>query len=67
MRKITGIARYTFVEIFRNKVYYVLLLFAGVLIVSTMLLGALGGEQRNRLMLDISACSNCARVWTFTF
>jgi len=53
MRKIAGIIRYTFVEIFRNKVYYVLLLFAGILILSTLLLGSLGGEQRNRMITDL--------------
>ena len=53
MRKFLGIVRYTFVEIFRNKVYYVLLLFAGVLILSTLLLGSLGGEQRNRMIIDM--------------
>jgi ABC-type transport system involved in multi-copper enzyme maturation permease subunit len=53
MRKILGIARYTFIEIFRNKVYYVLLLFAALLIVSAPLLGALGGEQRSRMMVDL--------------
>jgi ABC-type transport system involved in multi-copper enzyme maturation permease subunit len=53
MRNIFGIARYTFIEIFRNKVYYVLLLFAGVLILSTLLLGSLGGEQRSRMIVDM--------------
>ena len=46
MRKIFGIARYTFIEIFRNKVWYVLILFSAILIVSTLLLSTLGGEQR---------------------
>lgn len=53
MHKMAGIARYTFIEIFRNKVYYVLLLFAGVLILSTLLLGSLGGEQRSRMIIDL--------------
>ena len=53
MRKIAGIARYTFIEIFRNKVYYVLLLFAAVLLLSTLLLGSLGGEQRARMITDL--------------
>jgi len=53
MRKFMGIVRYTFVEIFRNKVYYVLLLFGGVLVLSTMLFGSLGGEQRNRMITDL--------------
>ena len=53
MRKIFGIARYTFIEIFRNKVWYVLILFSAILIVSTLLLGSLGGEQKDRLILDL--------------
>jgi ABC-type transport system involved in multi-copper enzyme maturation permease subunit len=57
MRKIFGIARYTFIEIFRNKVYYVLLLFAGVLLGAVLLLGALGGEQRNRMIIDFGLVS----------
>ncbi len=57
MRKISGIIRYTFMEIFRNKVYYVLLLFAGVLILSSLLLGSLGGEQKARLMIDMGLAS----------
>src|SRR5437773_3345899 len=57
MGKILGIARYTFVEIFRNKVYYVLILFAGVLLGSTLLLGNLGGEQRNRMIMDFGLAS----------
>ncbi len=57
MRKLFGIARYTFIEIFRNKVYYVLLLFAGVMILSTLLLGSLGGEQRDRMIIDFGLSS----------
>jgi Cu-processing system permease protein len=52
MRKVLGIARYTFIEIFRNKVYYVLLLFAATLLGVTLLLGALGGEQHDRMIID---------------
>jgi len=53
MRKIFGIARYTFIEIFRNKIWYVLILFSAILIVSTLLLSSLGGEQKDRLILDL--------------
>jgi len=53
MRKVRGIARYTFIEIFRNKVYYILLLFSAVLVVSALLLGSLGGEQRARMITDL--------------
>jgi ABC-type transport system involved in multi-copper enzyme maturation permease subunit len=57
MRKILGIARYTYTEIFRNKVYYVLLLFLVVLVGAGLLLGTLGGEQRNRMMIDFGLVS----------
>lgn len=57
MRKILGIARYTFIEIFRNKVYYVLLLFAAILIFASLLLGSLGGEQRSRMITDFGLAS----------
>jgi ABC-type transport system involved in multi-copper enzyme maturation permease subunit len=57
MRKILGIARYTFIEIFRNKVYYVLLLFAVMLVGASLLLGALGGEQHGRMMIDFGLAS----------
>jgi Cu-processing system permease protein len=57
MRKILGVARYTFIEIFRNKVYYVLLLFAAVLLGVTLLLGELGGEQRSRMIIDFGLVS----------
>ena len=57
MRKILGIARYTFTEIFRNKVYYVLVLFAFVLVGSALLLGAMGGEQKNRMIIDFGLAS----------
>src|SRR6266700_4282062 len=57
MRKIFGIARYTFIEILRNRVWYVLVLFSGILILSTMLLGTLGGEQRARMIMDLGLAS----------
>jgi Cu-processing system permease protein len=53
VRKTFGIARYTFVEILRNKVWYVLVLFSSILILSTLLLGRLGGEQKARMMTDM--------------
>jgi ABC-type transport system involved in multi-copper enzyme maturation permease subunit len=63
MRKVFSIARYTFIEIFRNRAYYVLLLFAILLIVSSLLLGALGGEQRSRMIIDLGL----AGIETFSF
>jgi Cu-processing system permease protein len=57
MRKVFGIARYTFIEILRNRVWYVLVLFSGILILSTLLLGTLGGEQKARMITDLGlAC-----------
>jgi Cu-processing system permease protein len=55
--KILRITRYTFTEIFRNKVYYVLVLFAIVLIAASLLLGALGAEQYSRMMIDFGLVS----------
>jgi len=57
MRKVFGIARYTFIEILRNRVWYVLVLFSGILILSTLLLGTLGGEQRVRMITDLGLAS----------
>jgi ABC-type transport system involved in multi-copper enzyme maturation permease subunit len=57
MRKVLGIARYTFMEILRNKIWYVLVLFSGILILSTLLLGTLGGEQKARMMTDLGLAS----------
>src|ERR1051325_9378973 len=53
MRKIIGIARYTFIEILRNKIWYVLVLFSGILIISTLLLGTLAQEQKARMITDL--------------
>ncbi len=57
MRKVLGIARYTFIEILRNRVWYVLILFSGILILSTLLLGTLGGEQKARMITDLGLAS----------
>ncbi len=53
MRKLFGIARYTFIEILRNRVWYVLVLFSGILILSTILLGDMAGELRMRVITDL--------------
>src|SRR4029077_12023420 len=47
----------TFTEILRNRVWYVLILFSGILILSTLLLGTLGGEQKARMILDLGLAS----------
>ena len=57
MRKIAGIARYTFIQILRNRVWYVLVLFSAILILSTLLLGTLGGEQKARMITDLGLAS----------
>lgn len=57
MRKILGIARYTFIEILRNRVWYVLILFSGILILSAILLGTLAGELRVRMITDMGLAS----------
>ncbi len=57
MRKILGIARYTFIEISRTKVWYILLLFSGILILSTLLLANLAVEQKARMITDLGLAS----------
>jgi Cu-processing system permease protein len=57
MRKILGIARYTFIEISRTKVWYILVLFSGILILSTLLLANLAPEQKARMMTDLGLAS----------
>src|SRR3989339_410448 len=53
MKKILSIARYTFIENVRNRVFYILILFGVVIIGASLLLAALGGEQQQRILLNI--------------
>jgi len=53
MNKIFSIAYYTFIESVRNKVFYVLVLFGVVIVFASLLLAALGGEQPQRILLDV--------------
>ncbi|MFH1367649.1 MAG: hypothetical protein ABII64_00845 [Elusimicrobiota bacterium] len=53
MKKILSIAYYTFVENIRNKVFYVLVLFGMIIIAASLLLAALGGQQVQRILLDL--------------
>ena len=57
MRKIFGIAHYTFIEILRNRIWYVLILFSGILILSSLLLGSLSEEQKVRMVTDLGLAS----------
>jgi ABC-type transport system involved in multi-copper enzyme maturation permease subunit len=52
MKKILSIAYYTFVESVRNRIFYVLVLFGVVVIGTSLLLAALGGQQSQRILLD---------------
>lgn len=52
MKKIFAISRYTFRENIRNKIFYVLILFAFLILFATVLFSILGGEQELRLLLD---------------
>ncbi len=52
MKKIFSIARYTLRQNIRNKVYYILIFFAVILIFVTTLLSVLGGEESLRIILD---------------
>lgn len=53
MKKIFSIAKYTFIENMRNKVFYIIILFGIIIVGSSLLLSALGGEQSRRILLDV--------------
>lgn len=53
MKKILSIARYTFVENIRNKVFYILIFFGVVMVFASLLMSAIGGEQSQRILLDM--------------
>ena len=53
MKKIFAIAEYTVKENIRHKVFYTILLFALVIIVSSVLFSMLSGEEETRVILDI--------------
>lgn len=53
MNNIIAIAKYTVKENIRNKVFYVLLLFAMTIIGANILFGALAGDEQIRLLLDL--------------
>ncbi len=52
INKILAIIKYTFKESIRNKVFYILILFAVILLLSSLFFGVLGGEQELRLLHD---------------
>jgi ABC-type transport system involved in multi-copper enzyme maturation permease subunit len=53
MKKIFSIAHYTFIQNIRNKVFYVMILFGVIIVLTSLLMGAIGGEQKNRVLLDM--------------
>ncbi|MDI6641314.1 MAG: hypothetical protein QME68_03275, partial [Elusimicrobiota bacterium] len=52
MKQIAAIIKYTIQQNIRNRVYYILLIFAFLLVFVSMLLSVLGGEQPIRIILD---------------
>jgi len=55
--KIYSIIKYTVTQNIRNRVYYILVIFAVVLIFVTALFSVLGGEQPTRIILDFGLTS----------
>ena len=53
MYKIFSIAKYTFVSNFRNRIFWVLILFGLLLLASSVLFGLLGQEQEIRMLVDL--------------
>ncbi|MBU0952016.1 MAG: ABC transporter permease subunit [Elusimicrobia bacterium] len=57
MKQILSIVKYTLRQNIRNRVYYILVVFAIAIIFVTMLLSVLGGEQPVRILLDFGLAS----------
>ena len=55
--KIYSIIKYTVTQNIRNRIYYILVIFAVVLIFVTALFSVLGGEQPTRIILDFGLTS----------
>jgi ABC-type transport system involved in multi-copper enzyme maturation permease subunit len=53
MKKIVAIVEYTVKENIRHKIFYTILLFGLVIIVSSVLFSMLSGEEETRVILDI--------------
>lgn len=53
MRSILAIARYSFLQQFRNRLYLVVVLFGLFMIAASLLFGALAGDQEIRVILDL--------------
>jgi Cu-processing system permease protein len=53
LRSILAIARTTVIEQIRNRLYLVILFFGGLVIVATLLLGALAPSHRTRVVFDL--------------
>ncbi len=53
MKSIWAIAKYTVLEQIRNRLYLVILFFGGVILVASLLLGALAPDHKVRVILDL--------------
>lgn len=53
MIKILSIARYTFIGTFRNKIFWILILFGFMMLGSSILFGLLSQEQEIRMLVDL--------------
>lgn len=52
LRNLLSIGSYTFIENFRNRLYYVVIFFGGVMLAASVLLGSLAIDQELRVILD---------------
>lgn len=58
---IGSILRYTVLQNFRNKIFYVLFLFGIIMFIGSFLFSSLGGEQVQRLMFDLG--NGCIEIF----
>lgn len=57
MYKVLSIAKYTFIGNFRNRIFWVLILFGLLLLASSVLFGLLSQQQEIRMLVDLGLAS----------
>lgn len=55
MRKILSVAHNTFIEAIRDRVLYRMILFAIIMILSTLVFASISAEQYNKIVKDLGS------------
>ncbi len=57
IRKVMSVARFTLISNFRNRIFWILVLFGVMILGSSVLFGMLGQEQEQRMLMDLGLAS----------